>query len=91
MGVQSILQLNLNYRSKNMRLEMKFGSKMIKIIKKIKEFYSPVILFNKLKNSHRKLGKKTFRFRVFLNFISSPSILSTVMTAAAIRQQQEGE
>ena len=39
-GVQSILQLNLNYRSKNMRLEMKFESKMIKIIKKnLKNFY----------------------------------------------------
>ena len=37
-GVQSILQLNLNYRSKNMRLEMKFVSKFDKI-KAFQRFY----------------------------------------------------
>ena len=64
-GVQSKLQSKLNYRSNNMRLEMKFISKSDKI-KDFQGFYSFFLSFyRELKNFCQKFGKKHIEIQIF--------------------------
>ena len=78
LGVQSKCQSNFNYGSENIWLEMEFVSKVIKKQCFLRIFAASILSILKLNDLHRKLGKKTFRFKVLKKCFSSFSFVATV-------------
>ena len=70
-GVQSKLQLKINYRSKNKRLEMKFFMKKHKF-NEFKGFnIANLSHYHELNDFHQKIGKKHIHKKIFTISVSS--------------------